>query len=77
MSWFAESDSATSSASVLDLVTIVWRIDSVQIGPDVPMVMHDPVWDLPSTCTPYDASMYANGCMPAVPGVSLLLQSVI
>ncbi len=59
----------TSSASVLDLVTIVWRTESVHIGPDVPMVMHEPVCDLSCTCTPYDASKYPNGCRPAAPGV--------
>lgn len=39
---FAESDVATSSASVLDLVTIDCLVDSTDTGPLSPMIKHAP-----------------------------------
>jgi hypothetical protein len=48
----AESDSATSSASVLDLVTILCLADLKYQGPLSSIVIVHSVWDLPSMCTP-------------------------
>ena len=49
---FAESDVATSSASVLDFVTIDCLVDSTDTGPLSPMVRHAPVCDFPSSWIP-------------------------
>ena len=48
-SMLAESDVATSSASVLDLVTIDCLVDSTDTGPLSPTVKHAPVCDFPSS----------------------------
>ena len=70
ISRFVESDSVTSSASVLDLVTIWCLHESASAGPASPMIRHAPVCDFPSGCTPYAASKYPDATMPRTPGVN-------
>ena len=68
--WLAESDSATSFASVKDLVTICCSPDLQCTDPVVPITMQLPVCDLPSSCTPYATSIYTFTTIPPFPGRS-------
>ncbi len=64
ISRFVESNSVTSSASVLDFVTIWCLHESASAGPASPIIRHAPVCDFPSGCTPYAASKYPYATMP-------------
>ena len=70
--WFAESDNATNSASVLDFVTICCFEDLQCTAPLSPITMQLPVCDLPSACTPYAASISTLTTIHFTPGASTI-----